>query len=56
MLSILSSFLLACKPKSIQGEIHHTITELLKMLLEILNSSREIYICLYVILPLGGLT
>lgn len=56
MLSILSSFLLSCQPRSIQGELLVVVTNLLKMLLEILNASREIYVCLYVILPLGGVT
>ena len=56
MLSILSSFLLSGTQIQPDSEDYSLVNETLIMLLEILNASKEIYVCLYVILPLAGLT
>jgi hypothetical protein len=64
MLSVLSSFLLQDIPKLggkrvpldtyFDPQTLQALVQMLMMLLEILNSSKEIYVCLYVILPLAA--
>jgi len=64
MLSILSSFLLQDIPtiggkrtaldSYFDAQTLQCLNQILIMLLEILNQSKEIYVCLYVILPLAA--
>ncbi len=53
MLSVLSSFLLQAQPQHSQ-EILQMLKEIHMMLLEILYTSKEIYVCLYTIMPLAS--
>ncbi len=56
MLSILSSFLLSGARIGSDHPDYVIVNESLITLLEILNTSKEVYVCLYVILPLASLT
>jgi hypothetical protein len=56
MLSILSSFLLSGARIGSDHPDYCIVNESLITLLEILNTSKEVYVCLYVILPLASLT
>lgn len=56
MLSVLSSFLLSSQRIGSDTANYSIVTESLIMLLEILNTSKEVYVCLYVLLPLAALT
>lgn len=56
MLSIFGAFLTALTPESMTPTLGQSLDRVFVMLVEIMNASKEVFVCLYVLYPLTTFT